>query len=241
MTGMSRCAGLVAGVVLASVAVSGSPPADAEPLGRSYQPTPQTKLATSSRHAASLGTLVARTDVDGDRATDRVYLRPGTLTEEYERAWTLTVLTSRGRAASTRVVAEAGDSANVRDVWRGAAALDGRAGAELLISVPTVGDFPMYAVFSWRDGKLATQSIPRDRDWLTPRGPGTAEQLVATRAGQFVKTRYQISKGRWYGTQRVYRWSSTSWKLTSTRRVGPVSEAAAKRSAGWFVKGFARI
>lgn len=240
MTRKSTCAGLLAGVALVSAAMSGPPAQAAQISTTSQRSADAIQLARGPRPSASLGTMVARVDVDGDRTTDRVYLRPGALTDEQERPWTITVLTARGRSAASRFVAEAGDIASVRDVWRGAATFDGTPGAELMISVPTVGDFPTYSVLSWRGGKLVKQSIPRDRDWLTPAGPGLTENLVSKRAGQFVKTRYQIDNSRWFGTQRTYRWNKTGWKLTSNRRIGPVSEAAAKRAVGWHVKGFAR-
>lgn len=240
MTRMFRCAALLTGVALVGSGMSAVPAEASEAPDRSVPASASAGDIAGARPAASLGTLVGRVDVDGDRKTDRVYLRPGALTDDYERAWTLTVVTARGRTAATRFIAEDGDSSSVRNVWRGAAAFDGVPGVELLVNVPIYGDFPKYLVYSWRSGTLVTQSIPRERDWLSLAGPGMTEHLVSKRAGEFVKTRYQISNGRWYGTQRTYRWTKSAWKLTSNRRIGPVNEAAAQRAIGWYVKGFAR-
>jgi hypothetical protein len=186
--------------------------------------------------------VVARVDVNGDGSRDSVGVAArGTAPD---RSVLVRVRTSSDRIVSVRAAAEFW----VGSFWHGAAHLDGRPGAELVVGYTVGAHTVFYRALTWRAGRLLTLGAPGpDTFWLVdsaafvslgwqqlPRDPaGTVRQLTALRAGTSVHDPFR-------GTVTRYRWTARGWRTEASRTVFPMSDRAAYAWGGFHVPGLPR-
>ena len=224
---------ITVGLVAAALLASSAPAASA---------TPATPTApTPSR-------VTTRADVDGDGRRDTVELARRRVTPD-EYTFRITVRTATGRRAVRDVlVPNYGDgSLTPEDVWDGTATVDGTPGVEIAVDRSGgVGDFPWPHLYTWRAGRLAPAAAPGasagDLGWSVAdhftlvagydvRTVKGVRQLTATHLdGRFGADRERVT---FRGTRVTYRWQHGAWVKSGTRRIGPLSEDAALRHAGW--------
>jgi hypothetical protein len=130
--------------------------------------------------------------------------------------------------------------------WHGAAALDGRKGAELVVGHVTGAHTQFLWVLTWRRGRLVTLPAPDSApDWVIdgaanvalgwqrrPTDPvGTVRRLEAHRNG---------SGTTFTGTVSTYRWSAGAWRLLERRTSATVPQRSAFQWGGFHVPGLPR-
>ncbi len=185
--------------------------------------------------------VVARVDVNGDGSRDDIGLaaRGSGAARVVVR-----VRTAPGRIASLQ--AAAGPWSGSR--WQGAAHLDGRRGAELVVGDTQGAHTQYYRALTWRAGRLVTLGAPGPGVlWVTdgavfvslgwqqlPRDPaGCIRRLAALRAGSSVHDPFR-------GTITRYQWSARGWRTVATRTVFPLTDRAADGWGGFHVPGLPR-
>jgi hypothetical protein len=198
-------------------------------------------------------TRVADVDVDGDRRTDQV----GVVSRQIADGGTVTVRvqTATGRTMRTT-------SKDVRwfgaQAWFGAAALDGRRGAELVIGDQMGAHFQQFRVLTHRDGRLVTLPAPAvgwyksTNTATTPRwgvdgsysfNTGFSRKVTADGVVTLTTTsamRKDSGIGH-RGQTRTYRWESDRWVRVSTTNVRYTDDESAYAVGGWHVKGLRRF
>ncbi|UPK74027.1 hypothetical protein MU582_16535 [Nocardioidaceae bacterium SCSIO 66511] len=177
---------------------------------------------------------VVTIDVDGDRRADRVSWR-----QISDKQVQIRVRTAKGRFLQRKV--------NVRNWWKGgkwggAAWIDGRPGAELLIGSQMGAHTPFYTMLTVRKGRLVVEKCPAFGPYgsirwgvdsslmsyagwrrnVSPNGVITMTQRIATRNGDGVafkgyNVRYAWSHGRWTKIKRIPRWYKNT---RQARKVG---------------------
>lgn len=195
--------------------------------------------------------VVKRVDVDGDARADQVGVvmrnlgstNPGTVTV-------------RVRTATNRLLSTTGT--NVRwvgtaaDAWAGAAPIDGRRGAELVVGQTTGAHALWFRVITYREGRLVTLRAPKALK-RTGQSRGTATWPVDGSYNAQVGVYRTTSKGRAYvrlksairnnsgkghtGWTVKYRWSGGRWKVVSARKVRYKTDNSAYKIGGWHIKG----
>jgi hypothetical protein len=186
--------------------------------------------------------VVARVDVDGDGRRDDVGVAGRG--SAAARSVVVRVRTGTGRIVSMRAAAEFWPGS----LWRGAAHLDGRRGAELVVGYTQGAHTLYYRALTWRAGRLLTLGAPGPRVlWVIdgaffvslgwqqlPRDPaGTVRQLTAQRAGSSVHDPFR-------GTVTRYQWTPRGWRTVASRTVFPLTDTAAYAWGGFHVPGLPR-
>jgi hypothetical protein len=154
------------------------------------------------------------------------------------------VRTAPRRIVSARVPAEFW----LGSFWQGAAHLDGRPGAELVVGYTSGAHTSFFRALTWRAGRLVTLGAPGPGAfWVVDsaafvavgwqqlaRDPaGTIRQLSAQRAGSSLHDPFR-------GTVTRYRWTPGGWRTEASRTVFPMSDRAAYAWAGFHVPGLRR-
>lgn len=184
------------------------------------------------------GRVVARVQVDGDRRRDTV--RYQVITDDLVK---VTVETARGRVDSMRLRTYYWP----RGKWQGAARIDGRRGAELVVGTSTGAHALLFSVLTWRGGELTRERAPGGgREWLVDAAYNDYYGWLRTRtdggAAQIIE-RYVTREGtshRWSGRAISYTWRSGDWRRSSKRSLSYRGDRNASRVYGWKVKGLKR-
>lgn len=217
-----------------------SKPSRATAVNVTTPATPPTRTAPPAPAPTS------RADLDGDGRPDRTTL---TTVRTTARAHTfrLTTRTATGRTISTLITIPANlDDTTTKDVWWGAAPIDGVPGAEVVLDrMAGVGDFPDCAVYTIRKGTFRVLRAPgakSDRtDWSVSNHPTQVSGYAfSTSRGvrRVVATRLTKTGGTWdapvySGFRTTYRWARTGWIRTGSERLRNVSDQRAQTFAGW--------
>jgi len=128
-------------------------------------------------------------------------------------------------------------------LWQGAAAIDGRAGKELVVGNTSGAHTLFFSTLTWRNGHLATLRQPGgaghwvvdgaynvNLGWKHRTGDpaGVIRHLVAERK----------SNGRFRGTVTKFRWGSDgAWHRVSSTVSDPLSDSTAFSWGGWHFTG----
>jgi hypothetical protein len=191
-------------------------------------------------------TRVATVDVDGDHHADQVGIVPG----GSRRHKTVTI---RVRTATHRVLRTTSSVTGWgSSPWFGAAPVDGRAGAELVVGSTAGAHYEQFRVVTYRKGRLTTLGSP-------PALPGPTSRWgvdgsFSSNIGVFravstkgvvtatIRTAERNASGTGHtGRTTVYRWRSGAWREVSTRVVRYSTDRAAYAVGGWHVKGLKRF
>jgi hypothetical protein len=186
--------------------------------------------------------VVARVDVNGDGSRDSVGVAGRGSAPRMSVL--VRVRTSRDHIVSVRAPAEFWTGS----FWQGAARLDGRPGAELVVGYTLGAHTAFHRALTWRAGRLVTLGAPGPGSFWTvdsaafvslgwqqlPRDPaGTIRRLSAQRAGSSLHDPFR-------GMVTRYRWTPGGWRTVASRTVFPMSDRAAYGWGGFHVPGLAR-
>lgn len=177
---------------------------------------------------------MARTDVDGDGRRDVVRFR----VVAFDHA-VVTVATGRGAALTQHVRTDW-----ITPQWHGAARMDGRRGAELVVITNAGAHTLFHTVLTARHNDLARLNAPgRGRTWVTDGAAfvniGWKRYVVQERV--FMAKRAVTKDGdRWSGRSVKYRWKRGEWRRVATSTLHPRSDRVASRFGGWRVRGLQR-
>ena len=189
-----------------------------------------------SAQAVATHRVVARVDVDGDGRTDVVRLR-----RVEDQHAVLTVSTARGATLSRHL-----RTTWIDPMWHGAARIDGRPGAELVLITDAGAHTLFHTVLTFRDGRLVRQHAPgRGRTWVTD---GAAFVNIGWKRYRkdgraFVAKRWvteDYESPGWSGKSVTYRWGRGEWHRVATRSLRPRTDRKAARFGGWVVRGLPR-
>jgi hypothetical protein len=186
--------------------------------------------------------VVGRADVDGDGSRDDIGV--AARGRAATRSVIVRVRTRNDRIVSVRAPAQFW----LGSFWQGAAHLDGRDGAELVVGYVMGAHTVFYRALTWRGGRLVTLGAPGpDIFWVVdsaafdslgwqqlPRDPaGTIRQLSATRTGSSLHDPFR-------GTVTRYLWTPHGWRTEASRTVFPMTDRAAAAWGGFHVPGLPR-
>ena len=188
--------------------------------------------------AAPGGEVVARIDVDGDGRRDVVRFRA----VDDNRA-VVTVATARGTTLRKKL-----RTLYIEPSWHGAARIDGRRGAELVVLTDAGAHTLFHTVLTVRGGRLVKENAPgRGRTWVTD---GAVFVYIGwkryVRDGRsFVVRRYvtkDFDSDKWSGRAVTYRWRKghSDWQKVSAGSLHPHTDRRAARFGGWDVRGLPR-
>ncbi len=206
------------------------------------QTAPADAAGTGVCHGVTGCRVVARVDVDGDGHRDSVGVaRRGSAPH---LSVLVRVRTGRHHVVSVRAPADFW----LGSLWHGAAHLDGRPGAELVVGYTTGAHTSFYRALTWRAGRLVTLGAPGPGDfWVVdsaafvsfgwqrlPRDPaGTIRRLSAQRVGTSLHDPFR-------GRVVRYRWTPRGWRTEAARTVFPMSDRSAFAWGGFHVPGLPR-
>jgi len=180
--------------------------------------------------------LVARIDVDGDGRPDQVGWRR--LSKD---AVQIRVQTASGVLVGRRVDVHLWWGGGA---WGGAAPVDGKRGAELLVGSEQGAHTPMYSMLTYRDGRLVVEASPSplSRLWQVDAAYGDYmgwhRHFVDGRAVMTQSIVYRKVDGRSFaGTRVTYRWNADHWVRSGRSAISFPSEKAASSIGGFHVKG----
>jgi hypothetical protein len=182
--------------------------------------------------------VVAREDVDGDGRADEV----GFVVESKRRV-AARVVTAAGRTATR----------DLDTMWFprgelfGAAPIDGRPGAELVVGTTMGAHTLWFTALTLRSGQLERLPAPDGEDeWMVDGAysfhAGVVRRVVDGRA--VVVLRDAARKGvsaRFSGRDRTYVWADGGWQHRSTQRTRYRTETGVARISGWHVEGLPRV
>lgn len=197
---------------------------------------PEAGPATGACAGADGCRVVTRVDVDGDDRADEV----GFDVESPDRV-TVRVATTGGETLRHRL----------RTIWFpepelfGAAPIDGRPGAELVVGTTMGAHTLFFTTLAVRDGGLVRVPAPAGPEWMidgafafhagvlrrVDDGRVTVVLREAARQGQ---------SPRFAGTDRFYVWRGGGWRHLRTERTRYRTQEAAGRVGGWHVPGLPR-
>lgn len=194
--------------------------------------------------------VVDHADVDGDGHADTIAIAPKKIDKHgYAKSVSVRVKTSKGKLL-TRTVK--GVSMVPTDhLYRGAAAIDGEKGADLVIGHQFGAHTNWYRVLTEKAGKLKVSAAPklpgdhvRTKDWVTDGSVNTTLGIdrhkksgkPATVTFKSGATDVNGSSDRLKGTSTKFRWQHGDWKKVSSTKHSWTPKQAGKIS-GWHVKG----
>jgi hypothetical protein len=161
--------------------------------------------------------VVARVDVDGDGRTDVVRLR-----KVEDQHAVLTVSTARGATLSRHL-----RTTWIDPMWHGAARIDGRPGAELVLITDAGAHTLFHTVLTFADGRLVRQQRKGPgRTWVTD---GAAFVNIGWKRYRkdgraFVAKRWvteDYESPGWSGKSVTYRWGRGEWHRAATKSLPP--------------------
>jgi hypothetical protein len=180
--------------------------------------------------------VVAGVDVDGDDRADEV----GFVVESRKRA-TLRLATSGGQTLRHRL----------RVTWFpepeffGAAPIDGRPGAELVVGTTMGAHTLFFSTLSVRDGEIVRVPAPAGPEWMIDGAfafhAGVVRRIEDGRVTVVLReAARQGQSPRFAGTDRTYVWRDGGWRHLRSERTRYRTEEAASRVGGWHVPGLPR-
>lgn len=211
---------------------------------------PTTASATPSAcGSAAHCKVVDHADVDGDGHADTVAIVAEVDKSGFAKSATVRVKTSNGKLLTHTVkgVSMVGKS----QLFRGAAAIDGERGAELVITHRSGAHTVWYKVLTEKRGRLRVSPAPklpgdraRTTDWLTDGSVGTTAGIYrhkksgkpATVTFKSAASNPDGSSSRLKGSSTKFVWQHGDWKKISSTKHSWAPKQAAKIS-GWHVKG----
>jgi hypothetical protein len=200
---------------------------------------PLTVGSAGSAQSAQAGAgerVVARVDVDGDGRTDVVRLRAIGDTHSV-----MTVATARGTILRKHL-----RTTWIVPMWHGAARIDGRRGAELVVITDAGAHTLFHTVLTVRDGRLVKQKAPgRGSTWITDGAAfvNIGWKRYVRQDHAFVVKRSVVKDSetdQWNGRAVKYRWGRGEWHRVSARSLHPRTDRKAARFGGWVVRGLPR-
>lgn len=197
-------------------------------------PASAADVAVAAVPSAAPVTQSVRVDVDGDRRMDTVTLiQVASMPDE---AYRLTVRTATGRTSTVRH--EAGYLYGRKPLFA-ATAVDGQAGAELIVRTAPGMHTDWFRVYTWRNNRLVTANEPTQRkpDWFTdPTDP--SGYRVFTRGGTRYLERTELQRTGQYNTgplvgQRLtFRWRAGQWQRIAKKSLR-VNLRDGEKYVGW--------
>jgi hypothetical protein len=178
--------------------------------------------------------VVANTDVDGDGRADEV----GFVVESKRRV-TVRVTTATGETVGR----DLDTMWFPRGEFFGAAPIDGRPGAELVVGTTMGAHTLWFTTLAMDSGRLEVLAAPgAESEWMIDGAysfhAGVSRQVENGRA--VVVLREAARNGvapRFSGRDRTYVWTASGWRLESTERTRYRGERAVARIGGWHVAG----
>lgn len=220
-----------AAAVAATSALALAAPASASAAAASASAAPTTEVA--QKRPTSVTT---RADIDGDGRRDTTTMRLTSVDGETHR-YTIETRTARGTRASVPLLVGA-DDADLEMIWVGAAHLDGKRGAEILVNACQSCDSTQLKVVTWSKGRLAFQAAPGMKGdngyfWMVGARPyQVSGYTFSTRRGVRYVVHHDLQpskRGTYRGTHTTYRWAKNTWVKTSTKSSGRVSDSVARQ------------
>ena len=205
-------------------------------------------MAYSASRAADVGvcsgvsgcTVVAKRDVNGDGRLDPIGLARRGAKGAANGAVLVRVKIAAGRIVSKRF----DTSYYYGPLWAGAARLDGRTGADLVIGQSSGAHTIFYRAVTWRDGELVTLSAPGTATfWAVDAAYSVSIgwlQRSDDPAGRLTSRAAQRGSNGWKGTVTTYQWVPGGWDRLSSRTVQPLAQRTAYSWAGFHVPGLKR-
>ena len=189
--------------------------------------------------------MVAEADIDGDGKADQVGVVAKGITEQAGGTIAVRVRTAVGKTLQTT----GSDVSWYYQPFHGLAAIDGRAGKEIVVGDLTGAHSFQWRVVTYRKGALVTLAPPpgsgltRPSRWATDGSYsfhyGWARRVSDKGVVTLVRkeaVRDETGPGA-TGRTNTYQWKSGAWvKRTSTKKHYPSLKAAAAID-GWHVKG----
>jgi len=198
----------------------------------SDQPDPTASAARGDGGAR----VVERVDVDGDGERDAVRYR--VLKGDRVR-----IGVGAGGGSPVRTVLDTSLWPGPGGEWYGAAEVDGRAGAELLVGTTHGAHTPMFTVLTLRSGRLVVQPDPAtgQREWWVDafyngfvgwsRVAGDPTRMVRREV-------FRVGDGHvWRGQVQSFRWDAGRWLHDDRHDLRIRGDEKAARVAGWHVAG----
>ena len=181
-------------------------------------------------------------DIDGDRNADQI----GIVAKHATSGGTITV---RVRTARRTMQTTSSGVWWALNPWFGAAPIDGRAGAEIVVGDASGAHYEQFRVITYRQGRLVTLAAPPS----LPNGPwrwgidgsyssnigisrSVSSKGVVTLTTKTAARNQPSGRGH-TGETAVYRWKSTKWVKVSRKTVHYASDGPAQAICGWHVKG----
>jgi hypothetical protein len=182
--------------------------------------------------------VVSHRDVNGDGQSDAVarILRP-------RQSVTLRVQVAGGPRVHRRINTERWGT---NEPWQGAAKIDGKPGADLVVGFLSGAHTLFFRVLRFRDGRLQMVDAPGRARWVI-------DGSFSFNIGQF----RSIRNGRVFMTKRTavrdldgtghhgrdtrFRWNRLRWVKVSSVRRTYARDRAAFRVGGWHVRGLPRF
>lgn len=181
---------------------------------------------------------VVTIDVDGDRKADRVGWH-----QLSKRRVQIRVRMATGKLLERKVSVRHWPG---KGAWGGAARVDGRRGAELLIGSAMGAHTPQYTMLTYRKGRLTVEKSPRRSDGAGGRWAVDSALMVnlgwhrhVGRSGRIAMTYKEAwrngKSNSFKGRNIQYTWTNGHWKRTNTFRRWYKTERAARKIGGWHV------
>lgn len=188
--------------------------------------------------------IVAKADVSGDGSKDVIGIAGRGASGSEGRAVIVRVKTAPDHIVSTRWKSPYWHG----PFYNGVAALDGRAGKEIVVGQTQGAHAQLYRSLSWRNGDIVTLDAPgRSRHWLVDAAAMVSfgwQRRVMDPIGtvrQRFADRYDDPNGeRFKGRITTYRWSPRGWDLVDRKTVYPLSDQRAYSWAGFHIPGLDR-
>ncbi|WP_040155441.1 hypothetical protein [Mobilicoccus massiliensis] len=215
------------------------------PIGLATASSAAAAPARTPKPCVSSGcSIVSRADVDGDGRADTTSLTR----RDKGKAYTLRVVTASGRVASTSVATPWLQGTGVAP-FRGAVALDGARGSELVVLTGMGAHTSIHNVYTWRSGRLVAEKDPSgSTEWVTDGALSFSKgYTLRTVKGARQLTSISLVRDSWgtkatfTGTRIVARWQKGRWTPITERAVRMPEGPAVWSGAGWNVKGLARF
>jgi hypothetical protein len=227
--------GFAAAIVVTATALLVSPPAPGVPS--------QSCSPVGAKRYAPAGS--ARGDVDGDGVRERIWIGRMSRRSAPCRWFLFAQSQARLRGTPLRqggIEAHWGSSDAFPKLGR-LVAIDGRAGAEILVAVDGGASTTAYGVFSVRGPRLTRFRVPRAGfpNAFYDGGSGNRfAQFGCLEPGVVVQAQFGQEGIRFSGNRDIYRLSAENFQFVTTRHYRTITYAALKRLPEFGARRFAR-
>lgn len=182
--------------------------------------------------------VVADRDVDGDGDRDKV-----AWVQRSQKRVVIRVRTADGATLRHRVDVSLWYRGGA---WAGAAPIDGRRGAELLVGSTMGAHTPGYTVLTYRRGGLQVLDSPRrENHWYIDGAYSVAAGWWRNTNGETVRMTYKDAlrtrRDTFRGANTTYAWHAGRWVQRATVKTFYRTDDAAFKIIGWHVRGLAKF